>query len=220
MKTNTSLLVALKLWILIGVALGSCSQATPSIARPPGPPQQYFSQEEGTQSSRGRLYCVHLNYEAIYVRFKNRSIRVPIFRGTRGEESAATLAPLIEKWPKKGNSTEPADGLLPNLCYFSDKDSLRTTFFELIGFYHGSLFASIDVNRPTFAVNEHGMYLIAYDFEFQGIPSSMSLLVPATQDAPWVCDIRKARFSPTGEIQMSILIGSRSHIFGTKDACP
>ncbi len=130
---------------------------------------QINNREKITDKNFLQLYadCYVVKFSNIFVTIDNKKIKIPIFNGTYGDVDLEEL--------KKVQKSR-AD-ILSSLIFYSQKDGLKKTLIEFLSFYKKSLLKDNDINKPTIIGGEGDSYIIWYDFNYEGIKSSMMIHV-------------------------------------------
>lgn len=115
-----------------------------------------------------------IRYSNVIVDIKGKSIKVPIYGGVYGD---ITKKDLVKEMKPKFN---PLGSL-----YITAKDGeVKKTFFDILNFYKKNLLKEVDINKPSVIGNEGGVdMLIWYDFDCEGIPCSMMIIVACDHEA-------------------------------------
>lgn len=130
---------------------------------------QINNREKITDKNFQQLYadCYVVKFSNIFIMIDNKKIKIPIFDGTYGDVDLEEL--------KKVQKSK-AD-ILSSLVFYSKKDELKKTLIEFLSFYKKSLLKNNDINKPTIIGGEGDSYIIWYDFNYEGINSSMMIHV-------------------------------------------
>ena len=109
-----------------------------------------------------------IRYSNVIEEIEGKTIKVPIYGGIYGDITIKDLKKEIK----------PKFDILGSLYIPAKDGEVKKTFFDILKFYKKSFFKDIDVNRPSVIGNEGGedMY-IWYDFDYEGIPCSMMIIV-------------------------------------------
>ena len=131
----------------------------------------YGASNEDKIVNNGKGFIVY--YSNVVIKYKDKSIRVPIYGGTSGSINDSDLKKLYG-----GIGVTNGENLIWNICIPVDKGNVKKTFIDILKFYKTTLFKDIDVDTPSVIGYEgESPAIIWYDFNYYGVPSSMMITV-------------------------------------------
>jgi len=146
------------LTLIIFLTLSCFDQKTQHLNK-----EQSSKQLPSIEDVDGRGFIVR--YSNVLITINEKKVKVPIYGGTYDEIEYEKLN--IEK-PFKNSYRLP-------LFVPAKQGHVNETYLNIINFYKINLLKKINTNNPTEIIRDGDICIISYQFENQGIPSTMSI---------------------------------------------
>lgn len=119
-----------------------------------------------------------------------QAIKIPIYKGINGDV-------LLSQLEKKQKQKQKDVSILGSLIIETGKGKVKKGILDCVNFYKKTLLKDIDINKPTVIGVESSGLFIWYDFNYEGLSSSLMIATAIDENC------NKSNFKYIQDIEVS-----------------